>query len=107
VAFFPSDHYVSDDEAFMAHAEQAFETTRQRPDLVTLLGITPERAEPGYGWIQAGEPLTGVQPAGLRWVRRFSEKPALSERIRLPSQGWLWNSFVMVGQVSTFLDLIM
>jgi mannose-1-phosphate guanylyltransferase/mannose-6-phosphate isomerase len=107
VAFFPSDHYVSDVEAFMAHVEQAFEATRQRPDLVTLLGITPERAEPGYGWIQAGEPLTGVQPAGLRWVRRFSEKPALSERIRLPSHGWLWNSFVMVGQVSTFLDLIM
>ena len=106
VAFFPSDHYVSDDEAFMAHVEQAFETTRQRPDLVTLLGITPERVEPGYGWIQAGEPVAGVQPAGLRWVRRFSEKPALSERIRFPGQGWLWNSFVMVGQVSTFLHVL-
>ena len=106
VAFFPSDHYVSDDEAFMAHVEQAFETTRQRPDLVTLLGITPERVEPGYGWIQAGEPVAGVQPAGLRWVPRFSEKPALSERIRFTGQGWLWNSFVMVGQVSTFLHVI-
>src|SRR5262249_7385168 len=34
VAFFPSDHYVSDNTKFMAHIRRAFETVRERPNLV-------------------------------------------------------------------------
>ena len=30
VGFFPSDHFVSDDAAFMAHVERAFERPRGR-----------------------------------------------------------------------------
>src|SRR5437773_2955466 len=37
VALFPSDHYVSDDAAFIAHVEGATEAVRARPDLVVLL----------------------------------------------------------------------
>ena len=105
VAFFPSDHYLSDDVGFMGQVEQAFEGCARRPDLVTLLGITPDRPEPGYGWIEPGEPVAGAG-SGLREVRRFSEKPTAAEAERLRAQGWLWNSFVMVGRVSTMLALV-
>jgi len=41
-----------------------------------------------------------------RHVRRFWEKPATAEAERFRAQGWLWNSFVMVGRVSTLLALV-
>lgn len=41
VGVFPSDQYVSDDTAFMAHVAEAFEIARERPELVILLGPTP------------------------------------------------------------------
>lgn len=106
VAFFPSDHYLSDDVAFMGQVEQAFEGSARRPDLVTLLGIAPDRPEPGYGWIEPGEAVAGVGRFGLREVRRFWEKPAVVEAERFRAQGWLWNSFVMVGRVSSMLALV-
>lgn len=106
VAFLPSDHFVSDDAAFMGQVGQAFDGCAARPDLVTLLGITPDRAEPGYGWIEPGDPVAGADGSGLREVRRFWEKPAVADAERFRAQGWLWNSFVMVGCVSTLLALV-
>ena len=99
VALYPSDHFVSDDAAFTGQIEEAFAGAARRPDLVTLLGIAPDGAEPGYGWIEPGAP-------SLRQVRRFWEKPSVEDAERLRAQGWLWNSFVMVGRVSTMLALV-
>ena len=104
VALYPSDHFVSDDAAFTGQIEEAFAGAARRPDLVTLLGIAPDGAEPGYGWIEPGEPVAGAP--SLRQVRRFWEKPSVEDAERLRAQGWLWNSFVMVGRVSTLLALI-
>jgi len=104
VVFYPSDHFVSDDAAFSGQIEEAFAGTARRPDLVTLLGIAPDRAEPGYGWIEPGEPVAGAP--SQRQVRRFWEKPAMADAERFRAQGWLWNSFVMVGRVSTLLALV-
>jgi mannose-1-phosphate guanylyltransferase len=106
VAFLPSDHFVSDDAAFMGQVEQAFDGCARRPDLVSLLGISPDRAEPGYGWIEPGDPIAGAGRSGLREVRRFWEKPAATDAERFRAQGWLWNSFVMVGRVATLLALV-
>jgi mannose-1-phosphate guanylyltransferase/mannose-1-phosphate guanylyltransferase/mannose-6-phosphate isomerase len=53
-------HFVSDDAAFSGQIEEAFVGAARRPDLVTLLGIAPDRAEPGYGWIEPGEPVAGA-----------------------------------------------
>ena len=59
VAISPSDHYVSDDEAFMAHVGAGFDRVAARPELVALLAITPDRPETEYGWIEPGEPVAG------------------------------------------------
>jgi mannose-1-phosphate guanylyltransferase len=49
LAILPSDHYVSDDHAFMAYVPAAVEVVRLHPDLVVLLGIEPARPETAYG----------------------------------------------------------
>lgn len=104
VAFYPSDHFVSDDQAFAEHLEAAFTGADERPDLVSLLGITADRAETGYGWIEPGDAVPGAPL--LRRVRRFWEKPSPEDAQRFHAQGWLWNSFVMVGRVRTLLALV-
>lgn len=76
VVILPSDHYVSDDEAFMRHVDRGFEAVRARPDLVALLGVVPDSPEVGYGWIEPGEPVSGPWWPGFRRVRHFWEKPS-------------------------------
>lgn len=106
VGFFPSDHHFTDDEAFGNCARQAFESAESRPDTVILLGIAPSQPETGYGWIEHGEPLMASGPDLVFGVRRFWEKPSSVVAIELMRRGWFWNSFVMVGRVSSFLSLV-
>ena len=106
VAFFPSDHYFADDAALGAHVDSAFDAARSFADKVVLLGITPSSAEVQYGWIEPGAPLTNLTSRPVFRVRRFWEKPNLSLASALMEQGCLWNSFVMVGRVDSFLSLI-
>jgi mannose-1-phosphate guanylyltransferase len=100
VAIFPSDHFIDDDLKFMRHVEMAFTATALRPELTVLLGIAPQWPEPAYGWIEPGSAV-GETQAFL--VHRFWEKPPAELAGELLTRGCLWNSFVMVGQLSTLL----
>jgi mannose-1-phosphate guanylyltransferase len=104
VAFFPSDHYISDNEQFMAHVRAALDSARRRPDLVILLGMEPESAEVEYGWIEPAETIPGN--SRVFGVRRFWEKPNQLLAQVLYLRGCLWNSFVMVASVQTLLEII-
>ena len=42
----------------------------------------------------------------IRGVGRFYEKPVEAVARNLMALGWLWNSFVMVGRLSTLLGLV-
>lgn len=105
VAFFPSDHYFSDDEAFVEHVESAFSTVELNPESVILLGIEPEKAETAYGWIEPARSLFGDLSKSVSRVNRFWEKPTSRVAAHLLDAGCLWNSFVMIGRVETFLSM--
>jgi mannose-1-phosphate guanylyltransferase len=106
VAFFPSDHHFSDDEAFVGHMEAAFAAAASRPEQVILLGIPAESPEVEYGWIEPAVFMDGVTPSPVSTVSRFWEKPRQKLAAALMARGCLWNSFVMVGRVSAFLSPI-
>jgi mannose-1-phosphate guanylyltransferase len=104
VAIFPSDHYISDDAAFIEYVRNAQNLIEHRPQAVVLLGIEAQSPETEYGWIErAPWPLDGE--VGYP-VLRFWEKPSLALAERLLRVGALWNSFVMVGRVDTLLSLV-
>lgn len=105
VAFFPSDHYFSDDAAFMETIETAFRAVDRNPRSVVLLGIEAEKPETSYGWIEPVESLFGNLARAVSRVERFWEKPSPDAARNLLARGCLWNSFVMVGKAETFLDL--
>lgn len=105
VAFFPSDHYFSDDHAFMSHVGSAFDIVKTDPSSVVLLGIKAEKPETSYGWIEPAPSLFGSLDRAVVRVKRFWEKPTAGVSKQLLRSGCLWNSFVMVGRVDTFLGM--
>ncbi len=105
VAFFPSDHYFSDDKTFMEHVDSAFDTVEINPGSVVLLGIEPAKAETSYGWIEPANSLFGELARSVSRVSRFWEKPTAGVAEQLFAGGCLWNSFIMVGRLETFLDM--
>jgi mannose-1-phosphate guanylyltransferase len=106
VVIFPSDHFVDDDCVFVSAAAAALDALRTRPDLVVLLGVEAATPETEYGWIEADSGPLPIESALVFPVRRFWEKPSAELAGMLLTRGCLWNSLVMVGRVSGFLELI-
>jgi mannose-1-phosphate guanylyltransferase len=98
VVVLPSDHWVSDDAAFMAHAAAALGLVDVHEDVVVLLGIVPARPEPEFGWIEPSASSIGGW-LDLHRVARFIEKPAPDAARALQAGRSLWNSSVVVGQI--------
>lgn len=105
VAFFPSDHYFSDDHSFMSCVSSAFEIVKTESSSIILLGIEAEKPETSYGWIEPAPSLFGSLSKAVVRVKRFWEKPTAGVAKQLLDSGCLWNSFVMVGRVDTFLGM--
>lgn len=83
----PADHLVRDPEALRTAVETALPQARE--GALLTFGITPERAETGYGYIRRGD------SAGARlWhVDRFVEKPDATTAAAFIAGGdHLWNS---------------
>jgi mannose-1-phosphate guanylyltransferase len=99
----PCDYYYSPESAFTAALESAFEIAEQRLRSVVLLGVEPKSPEVEYGWIEVGKSIDGH--SGLSHVVAFQEKPPLPLAETLFRVGSLWNTFVIVGHVCTFLEM--
>ena len=106
VAFFPADHHYSDEGNFLAGVRLAFEAVESGEQTVILLGAPATYAETEYGWIEVEASTSANVAAGILRVRRFWEKPSPPLAAELFEKGCVWNTFVMVGRVRTFLDLI-
>ena len=105
MAVLPCDHIYSDEACFTAALESAFEIAANRPESVVLIGAQPSRPEVEYGWIELGAPV-GDESGELCRVRGFLEKPSLEVAQTLLGEHSAWNTFVMVGRVSAFLEMV-
>jgi mannose-1-phosphate guanylyltransferase len=106
VAVFPSDHFILEEERFMAHVELAFRVVQQDPSRIVLLGVKPGQPEEEYGYILPNGQLGGFAPVDLHGVESFMEKPERCIAMEYTARGALWNSMVMVFQTKSFLSLI-
>lgn len=102
VAIVPADHGVLDEAAFRRSMAQCFDQARR--GCVILLGMEPDSADGGYGWIVRGESLERNHQ--LSRVAQFVEKPSSHRAEHLRQQGGLWASFVMVGRLGALLALV-
>jgi mannose-1-phosphate guanylyltransferase len=106
VVVFPADHFILEEDLFMAYVGQAFRIVEQDPGKVVLLGISPSEAEPEYGYIVPGKKLYGQSLPETREVSLFVEKPQPDLARDLIAHGGLWNTLVMVFKARTFLNAV-
>ncbi|WP_343631571.1 mannose-1-phosphate guanylyltransferase/mannose-6-phosphate isomerase [Roseateles sp.] len=95
----PADQTVVDGPAFTAALQDA---VRQASDgAIVILGITPDRAETGYGYIRGGQDGNGLR------VEAFVEKPdAATAQKYLDQGGYFWNSGMFVLRASVWLKAL-
>ena len=95
----PTDHVIPDVQSFRA-AVSAAKPLAEAGDLVTF-GITPTRAETGYGYLELTAPPGSVpQP-----LNGFIEKPDAALTKKLVAGGrHLWNSGIFLFTAATIID---
>ncbi|WP_045387777.1 mannose-1-phosphate guanylyltransferase/mannose-6-phosphate isomerase [Falsirhodobacter sp. alg1] len=94
----PSDHAVPDPEAFRAAV--ALAVPEAEAGRIVTFGITPDRPETGYGWLERETPAATPTP-----LLRFVEKPdAASAADMLTDARFLWNAGIFLFRADTILQ---
>lgn len=102
IGMFPSDHVIGDEGRYRQTLERGIEIAASGANIV-VLGIKPNRAETGYGYIEAGLPLHND---ALR-VRRFTEKPDSGRAAEFVAAGnYFWNSGMFLWSARTLADAL-
>lgn len=96
----PSDALIRDVKGFGATLERAIDAAKESDALVTV-GIVPDHAHTGYGYIQIGDALN----ADVNEVKRFTEKPdrATAQQF-VDDGGYYWNAGMFIWKVATVID---
>jgi mannose-1-phosphate guanylyltransferase len=101
-----ADWAIGDDAEFRATLARAAALAEREQSLVTV-GIVPARPDPGFGYIEPGDPVSDAanddSQSGARRVARFAEKPNRETAARMVASGYLWNSGIFVWRASDFL----
>jgi mannose-1-phosphate guanylyltransferase len=102
VAVLPSDHVVEKQGAFRNVLIAA--TAAAEAGWLVTLGIAPKRADTGFGYIEAGEPLEIKAPVPVLKVKRFIEKPKPDAAEKMVAAGGhYWNAGMFVWRVDKIL----
>ena len=96
----PSDHYIADEDKFIANVQTAFKATTRKNILMTL-GIIPHSPNTGYGYIQ----YDNTTENHIKKILKFTEKPDLDTAIKFLNAGnYLWNAGIFIWRASVILD---
>jgi mannose-1-phosphate guanylyltransferase len=102
IGMFPSDHVIADEESYRSTIERGVEIAAAAENIV-VLGVRPNRAETGYGYIEAGALFKGD---ALR-VRRFTEKPNAEKATTFVAAGnYFWNSGMFLWSALTLANAL-
>lgn len=96
----PSDHFISNDAAYLADLETGIEFVEKNGGLLTV-GITPTRAETEYGYIQVKSRDNSQK---ISAVKTFTEKPgAEMAKMFYDSDEFLWNAGIFIWRVQDII----
>lgn len=100
-----ADHFIANEEGFRQALLAAEEVARQ--GYLVTLGITPNRPETGYGYIERGALIGNFNGHDVYDVSQFLEKPNLETAQRFVAAGtYYWNSGIFIWQLSTLMDAL-
>lgn len=88
LAILPADHHVGDEAGLQRVLERGLAEAEGR-DAIGTVGVTPTRAEPGFGYLE----VAPAAPDAVVDVLRFVEKPDREAAARYVASGrYLWNA---------------
>jgi len=105
VALFPSDHFILEEQPFMATVATAVASLATHPRHLVVLGVAPDGPEVEHGWIGTGRMLGQVGGTAVYQVRHVWETPTLGVAEYLYRHQALWNTLVLVGRARVLLAL--
>ena len=98
----PADQTVGNPTAFTAAMQEA--VAEAANGTIVILGVTPHKAETGYGYIQINSAQANARAHA---VRRFVEKPdANTAQTYLNEGGYYWNAGMFVLKASVWLKAL-
>lgn len=98
----PADHLVLEGEKFIETMNLALRVA-QKPDRLVTIGITPDRPETGYGYIQ----YIDKEGEEAFKVKTFTEKPnAALAKTFLESGDFVWNSGIFVWKAESLINAL-
>jgi mannose-1-phosphate guanylyltransferase/mannose-6-phosphate isomerase len=103
----PADQTIANPTVFTAAVQQAIAQAEQGN--IVILGVTPDKPETGYGYIQVARHCEERSDAAIQplTVQAFVEKPDLSTAQRYLSEGgYYWNAGMFVLKASVWLAAI-
>jgi mannose-1-phosphate guanylyltransferase len=106
VSVFPSDHFILEEDRFMAHVDLAVQAVARNPSRIVLLAMEAQAPEVEYGYVVPWKHGGEIDLHGTRRVARFVEKPHKDMAQELFESGSLWNTMIMVFKVKTLLQMI-
>lgn len=105
VVLYPSDHFVYPEDRFVEVVWNATQAAKQLKNYLFLLGVTPDRLEPEYGWIHPGAHLGWIGGNKIRATEAFLEKPSTKKCRTAMASGALWNTLVLAARVETLWEV--
>lgn len=103
----PADHVIEPVEAFLATVRAAASVVEVDPTAFVTFGITPDRPETGYGYIERAEKIGNPEGIALYRVERFREKPDRETAEQFLSTGrFVWNAGIFVWKAKAVLDAL-
>ena len=98
----PSDHVIVDTEVFKNAVQQGIQLALK--GRIVTFGVTPDKPETGFGYIQTGNKLDNTDAYG---IARFVEKPdSATAQAYLEAGTFLWNSGLFLMHTSIWLQAI-
>ena len=102
----PADHHVADGPAFREALLAGIAAAEEHAAIVTI-GITPNRPDTGFGYIEQGASVTQCLGHAVRQAAAFREKPRLADAEAWVDAGThLWNAGIFIARVQVLLDAI-
>jgi mannose-1-phosphate guanylyltransferase len=103
IAVTPADHLITQEDKFKEEIIKCFDFAANYDALLTI-GITPNRPETGYGYIQADKKKSVKEHEGIIKVKTFTEKPDIDlAKMFIQSGDFSWNSGIFIWNVNSVL----
>lgn len=94
----PSDHIILDTNSFIQAIDSSLDAAAS--GMIVTYGITPTRAETGYGYIRAGQ-----KEGKVYRVEKFEEKPTAARAEKLfKDKKYTWNSGIFLFSVKAIME---